>query len=317
MPRYAVIDVGTNSDLLLIAEPTGSSWDFLLDVTAITRMGQGLTQTGQIGDEALQRNVDCLRRYRKLCDDHHVEQIAAVGTSALRDARNSQEVLARIADESGIHIEIIDGETEARLSYLAVRHDSGLELPGEGMVGVIDIGGGSAQLNLGRKTLEAAKSANVGAVRMTETYLKSDPVSEDDYHSMAERIHAEVTELISRVTSLEGLPSSLALAGVGGTLVNLAYVNRGGGDFSKVHGTGLSLQEIEAQIQQYRELDLDHRRQIPGLEPARADVILAGATIAREILRCLRQTSLRVSTRGLRYGLLYERFGAHAPIGKD
>lgn len=311
MSRYAVIDVGTNSVLLLIAEPDEAGWDVIVDTTTITRMGEGLSRTGSIGDDPLRRNVECLTRYRQLCDEHAVSEIAAVGTSALRDAKNSQEVLEEIGKATGIRIEIIDGETEAELSYLAVRSDASLQLPETGRVAVIDIGGGSAELILGQERLEFAESVNIGAVRMTEQFLRSDPPTDEEVAAMRNRIREGLHDLFSNLQERVDIASCpLAVAGVGGTMVNLGHVQQGGGDFRKAHGSRLQLEQVRSLIQRFCSVNLEHRREIPGLEPARADVIIAGAVILEELLSHLHQTAVQVSIRGLRYGLLYQRFGS-------
>ncbi len=178
--RLAFIDIGTNTILCLIAELTDDgSFSVLDDLAEITRLGQGVHQTGLIGPEAENRSLKVLRRYGERCQRLNVEKIVAVGTSALREARNSAAVRARFKEELGFEVRVLSGDEEALYSFLAVQH--GLPLDGRELL-VIDVGGGSTELIRGNAAgIAQAVSLNIGSVRLTERFLHSDPVRKEEY----------------------------------------------------------------------------------------------------------------------------------------
>lgn len=300
--RFASIDIGTNSVKLAIAERgDGGSFDALLDISTVTRLGEGI-HAQRLREAAIRRTLDKLGEYVEACRANSVEAIAAVGTSALRDAANRDEFVARTA-EFGLEIEAISGDEEARLSFLAVSLDP-LWRDSPKLL-VIDIGGGSTEIILGdRDGIEGRVSLALGAVRLTESALHSDPPTV-----------AEITNATRQAQeSLKGLaaPSANYVAvGVGGTLANMAAVRRHleRPDGELIHGTLLHTEDIEKQIAHYGSVSLEERRQIVGLNPARADIILGGAIVLRETLAAIGRSAISVSSRGLRWGLMYDRFG--------
>jgi exopolyphosphatase/guanosine-5'-triphosphate,3'-diphosphate pyrophosphatase len=197
---------------------------------------------------------------------------------------------------------VITGEEEARLGYLAVK--TGLGLSGDRLA-IFDSGGGSTQFTLGGgTTLEAQFSLNVGAVRLTEQFHLQGPVSPEQLRQVMDALAAEFSRL-------GDWPPPDVLVGIGGTVTNLAAVKLGLTAYrpEAVQGTALEQTEVERQIGLYQGRDAAARRQIAGLDPRRADVILAGACVVRMIMTKLHQRCLTVSDRGLRHGLLVERFG--------
>jgi exopolyphosphatase/guanosine-5'-triphosphate,3'-diphosphate pyrophosphatase len=228
--------------------------------------------------------------------------VAAVGTAGLRIAGNGTEVVAAIRSRTGLAIEVISGEEEGRLAYLAARVGLGL---GAGSLVVFDSGGGSSQFTFGEGTHVADQfSVNVGGVEYTERFGLSAAVSEA---VLAEAVRAISADLVS----IESRGSPDALVGMGGTLTNIAAVHHEltTYDADVVQGTVLDRSELDRQIELYRSLDANGRRSIVGLQPKRADVILAGALIVRSVMDKLHQKALTVSDRGLRHGLIAERFG--------
>ncbi len=220
----------------------------------------------------------------------------------LRTAANSRAFLELVKDRCGVAIEVISGEEEARLAYLAVRSGIGLA---DGALVIFDSGGGSSQFTFGHgNQIDRQFSVNVGAVRYTERFGLDQAVSPDVLQQAQGAIAADLH-------SLDGARAPDALVGMGGAVTNIAAVMHGLSTYvpDVIQGSVIARAEIERQIEQYRKLPTESRRQVVGLQPKRAEVILAGLCIVRTILDKLNCSSLTVSDRGLRHGLLLERFG--------
>ncbi len=303
--RSAFIDVGTNAVLCLIADlrETGR-FRVLDDLAEVAGLGRGVDQTGVIGAAGEQRCLETLERYRDHCRNLGVDEIIAVGTSALRDAGNSAEVRQRLQERLGFDIRVISGSEEAAYSFTAVQR--GLSLSGEFLV--IDIGGGSTEFIRGNAAgMAEAVSVDVGSVRLTERFLHSDPVCTDEVNAMTRTIEQELASLQARSKMPD---EALTLVGIAGTFTTLAAVEKQLEHYnhSEVHGSSLSLTELRRQIGLFRDKTLAERKQIVGLEPKRADVIFAGAClIEQQIMKVFRTDNVIVSDQGVRYGLLYER----------
>ncbi|MGE5218060.1 MAG: Ppx/GppA family phosphatase [Chloroflexota bacterium] len=302
--RSAFIDVGTNTILCLIAEirDTGR-FRVLDDLAEITRLGQGVDQTHRISPEGEQRSLAVLRRYRDECENLGVEKIVAVGTSALRDAANSAEVRARICAELGIDIRVISGADEAAYAFLAVQR--GLPLAGQEIL-VIDIGGGSTELIRGNeKGIGRAVSVDLGSVRLTERFLHSDPVKPDEVAQM----HAAIDRELARLADEDMAPQvALTLIGIAGTFTTLAAMEKRLARYAhgEVHGSVLTMQQARRQLDRLKRRTIAERRRMVGLEPLRADVIFAGASLIERIMTFYRAERVIVSDQGVRYGLLHE-----------
>jgi exopolyphosphatase/guanosine-5'-triphosphate,3'-diphosphate pyrophosphatase len=246
--------------------------------------------------------VEAIRAMVAEAHELGAEAIAAVATAGVRMASNGPEFVQAVQAAAGVDLEVISSDDEARLAYVAAT--SALPAAG-GLLAVFDTGGGSSQFTFG--TLERpgeSFSVNVGAARLTEQ-LGLDGVV-DDATLAAARI-----AIAAELSALDGRPPPDAVIGLGGANTNLAAVSHGLAvyDPAVVHGTVLTREEVERQIELYRTLPADERRTIVGLQPDRAPVILAGALIVRTVLGQLGALSLTVSDRGLRHGVLAERFG--------
>lgn len=301
--RYAIIDVGTNSVKFHIAERESEGvWRRVLDRSDITRLGEGLEEHGEIVPAALDRTSVAIRGMVDEARSNGVRAIAAVGTAGLRIARNREAVLAALRDATGIAVEVISGEEEARLAYLAVVAWLGL---GTDSAVVFDTGGGSSQFTFGRGTeVDERFSVDVGAVRFTERFGLANAVPPEVVRDALAAIAADLGRLDDR-------PKPRALVGMGGAVTNITAVMHGLATYDPdvVQGSVLQRDEIDRQIALYASRDADARRTIAGLQPKRAEVILAGACIVRSIMEKLGATSMTVSDRGLRHGVLIERFG--------
>jgi exopolyphosphatase / guanosine-5'-triphosphate,3'-diphosphate pyrophosphatase len=216
--------------------------------------------------------------------------------------QNRDDVAAVIQSRTGLTVEVIEGEEEGRLAYLAVRAELGV---GEGSLAVFDTGGGSTQFTFGQGDhVDEHFSVNVGAVRYTERFGLAGAVTPEVLGDALAAISADLSRI-------DGRPPPDALVGMGGAVTNLTAVKLGLATYDPdaVQGAVLDRAEIDRQIEHYRSRDAEARRATVGLQPKRADVILAGACIVRTVMEKLGQQSLTVSDRGLRHGLLIDRFG--------
>ena len=302
--RYAVIDAGTNSIKFHIAEQgLGGKWRTVVDRAEMTRLGEGLTQQGVIIDAALERTTAAIAGMVDEAKRHVVRAIAAVGTAGLRIASNGSAVVAAIQARTGVHIEVISGEEEGRLAYVAAKAGLGLN---HGSLVVFDTGGGSSQFTFGHDaSVDERFSVDVGAVRYTERYRLDGAVSPEVLREAMAAIAADLSRI-------DGRPVPDALVAMGGAVTNITAVMHSLATYDPavVQGSVIDRAEIDRQIELYRSRDADARRSIVGLQPKRAEVILAGACIVRTVMEKLGKQSFAVSDRGLRHGVLTERFGA-------
>jgi exopolyphosphatase / guanosine-5'-triphosphate,3'-diphosphate pyrophosphatase len=303
MPVYSVIDIGTNSVKFHIGERLADgSWRTVLDRAEVTRLGEGLREGGEFTPGAIGRTVAAVAGMADEARRHEAAAIVAVGTMGMRVARNSDGFIAAVREKCGVDVEIIPGDEEGRLAYLAVVSGVGL-VPGN--IVVFDTGGGSTQFTIGRGTVVDQRfSLNLGAVRLTEQFRLDGPVGPDDLTRVLETISGELSRL-------DGVPRPQVLVGMGGAITNMTAVMLGltRYDPDAVQGSILSRAAVDRQIELYRTHDVEQRREIVGLQPKRADVILAGACVVHTVMDKLGMDSLTVSDRGLRHGVLLERFG--------
>jgi exopolyphosphatase/guanosine-5'-triphosphate,3'-diphosphate pyrophosphatase len=300
--RYAAIDVGTNSVKLNVGERLDDGeWRTVVDRSEMTRLGEGIHETGRLGEEAVRRTVDAIAELAEEARRAGAEEIAVVGTAGLRQAANSDEFLDAVRERAGVLVEVIAGDEEARLSFLAAA--DALHL-GTGRLGVFETGGGSSQFTFGEDgRVQERFSLDLGAVPVTERFGLDRAVDEQTVAAAREAI-------ASQLGPLEGRPPLDVLVGIGGAITNLAGVQLGLDRYEpgRVRGLELGAAEVDRQIELYRTRDAEERRGIRGLQPKRAEVILAGACIVRTVLAKLGRDSLTVSDQGLRHGVLLERF---------
>ena len=300
--KYAVIDIGTNSVKFHLGEVQADGTARTVeDRAAVTRLGEGLDEHHRLSGAAMTRTADAVTAMFDDARGHDVRGIVVVGTAGLRSAENRDAFDELLKQRTGVTVEIISGEQEGRLAYVAAI--SALPLA-RGQLVVFDSGGGSTQFTFGRSAdVDERFSVDIGAVRMTERFGLEHAVSDD---ALATALDGVATEL----HRLDGRATPDAIIGMGGTLTNLAAVYHELAEYDPdiVHGTVLDGSEIDRQIERYRTLDADARRKIVGLQPNRAAVILGGALIVRTILTKLGRDSVTVTDRGVRHGLFIERF---------
>jgi exopolyphosphatase/guanosine-5'-triphosphate,3'-diphosphate pyrophosphatase len=300
LKRVASIDIGTNTILLLIAKLEGKKIYPLFEMETVARLGEDVQKNGILLIEAMDRGLQTLAQYLKRCQEFEVQKIFAAGTSALREAKNAEDFLKLAKEKLNLSIDVISGEEEARLSFLAVAEDLQEK---EKPIFVVDIGGGSTEFILGKgDQIKQWISLPIGSVRFTEQFLHSDPIREEEWEKMEKNIREH---LVNIPHSQE--PSSMVA--VGGTATTLASVEQGLEDFivKKIHHFILKKEALKNQILLYRSKTIEERKKIPGLPIARADVILAGAAILYMAMEELHCPSVLISCHGVRYGLLYKK----------
>ncbi|MCC6729724.1 MAG: Ppx/GppA family phosphatase [Chthonomonadales bacterium] len=298
----AAIDIGSNTVKLLIAERRPEGWLALVERSWRTRLGERIGG-GRLSRRSVRRTLAVLEEAAALCRAAGALGPAAVATSAVRDAANADALIAP-ARRLGVEIQPIAGEEEARLSFEAVRRDA-LWRDELGLL-VVDIGGGSTEVIWAMPANDEPHrvSLALGAVRLTEAALHSDPPAAQEV-ARAEAMVADTTR------TLAGAPG-LAAVGVGGTFVNMAgmaaEVPRE--EHATLHGAELAPGQVDQQVRDLAAKTVAERERIVGLDPSRADIILGGALIVRGLMRRLDLPRLAVSCRGLRWGVLYDRWGA-------
>jgi len=300
MKRVASIDIGTNTILLLIAEVDEGGLKPLFEMETVVRLGEGLQKNGVLLEGAMMRGVQTLSQYLRRCQTMGAQKVFAVGTSALREAKNSGDFLNRIKGKLDLSIEIISGEEEAQLSFLAVTKDL-KEM--KKSVFVIDVGGGSTEFILGKgNRITEWVSLPMGSVRFTEQFLRSDPVQEGEWNKM----ETGIGELLK---SLPYFQEPFSMVAVGGTATTLASVEQGLEKFSveKIHHFVLKREALRNQLILYRANTIAGRKEMKGLSPARADVILAGGAILYQAMEKINCPSVLINCHGIRYGLLYKK----------
>jgi exopolyphosphatase/guanosine-5'-triphosphate,3'-diphosphate pyrophosphatase len=299
------IDLGTNTCLMLVVDPaTGGEGvgRVLADYSTIVRLGQDVDRTGLLHPDAIERTLACLRDYADKLRSHggKPEATMCVSTASARDARNGAEFFERVKRETGFGFQVISGEEEGRLTFLGALLP---DLRPERSV-VIDIGGGSTELiALGRDGKTTGPSLQMGSVRFTERFLKSDPVTDDEFWACQD----EADRLFESLRSWRsGLAADARLVGVAGTVTTLAawHLELGAFDARRIDEVTLTRGDVHRMVEELKWRTVEERRGLTGIESKRADVLLAGALILWRAMEVLGFADLRVSTRGLRYGVL-------------
>jgi len=285
--RVGVVDLGTNSTRLLVADVDGTHVEEVSRRTNITRLGEGVDERRKLLPLPVARVRNVLSDYRRELEQLGAERVLAIGTSALRDADNGEAFLGEVEWSYGFATRLLSGDEEAELTRRGV--SNGRVLPDETLV--LDVGGGSTELT----TAAERTSLDVGCVRLTERHLHSDPPTAEELRAAAAAVRAALPDIEPQEA-----------IGVGGTLPTLAALELGAYDRDAVHGHRLSRVEVERQLERLASLPLAQRREVPGLEPERAPVIVGGVVIVREVLDRYDLDGIEVSERELLHGAALE-----------
>jgi exopolyphosphatase/guanosine-5'-triphosphate,3'-diphosphate pyrophosphatase len=300
--RVAAIDLGTNTTRLLIAEVNAERVEEISRRTTITRLGEGVDGRRRLLPLPIARVRNVLADYRRELESLGAERTLAAATSAVRDAENGEAFLGEIEWSYGFTTRLLTGEEEAELILRGVGEAGHDAL-------VVDIGGGSTEL-VGAGT---RISTELGSVRLTERFLPSDPPTEDELDALGAATRSVLAEQVP-----ETLTARRAI-GVAGTITSLAALDLGLVEYDRdrVHGHRLGDNAVKAQLERLAALPLAERRRVPGLEPERAPVIVAGAVVLREIMRHFGLASIEASERDILYGIALEAAALPEPVEGD
>jgi len=298
--RLASIDIGTNSVKLLIADfQNGNINNVLIERPIITRLGQGVNETGELTTEAMSRTLKVLGDFKAECESLGVQKIVAVATSAMRDASNRDIFLQDFADQIGVSLQIASGDEEAELTFIGTCSDPALRSK---KLLLVDVGGGSSEFISGENgIIENRFSINTGCVRLTEEFLRSDPVDSLELQKAFQKLIPLLYGHLSKIYM-----EDRELVGVGGTITTLAAIHQELDEYNSnsIQGYVLQKEDIVRLLTYLKRMTLEERRKVKGLPPQRADVIVAGAAIFSTIMEILKSREIIISTRGLRYGAL-------------
>jgi exopolyphosphatase / guanosine-5'-triphosphate,3'-diphosphate pyrophosphatase len=299
--RVAVVDVGTNSTRLLIAEVEAGSIREIERRTRVTRLGEGVDANGRLSDEAIQRVVETCADYREEIDRNSPERTVAVLTSAVRDADNGEEFERLLHERFGFDAATIPGEREARLTFIGAVTGRDHSNP----LLVLDIGGGSTEFVVGSgENVAFHVSTQVGAVRHSERFLRSDPPTEDELV----RAEAEIRGEILAAVPAEVRRAVVDGVAVAGTPTSFAAIDQRlvPYDPARVEGYRLSLARAKQILAELAALPLESRRGVPGLEPERAPTIVAGGLVLVEAMKAFGLDPIEISEHDLLHGMALE-----------
>jgi exopolyphosphatase / guanosine-5'-triphosphate,3'-diphosphate pyrophosphatase len=300
--RIAAIDIGSNSVRQIVADVSADGGITVVDeMKAAPRLGADLDDTGMLGTQSMERAAEAIGRMATLARQLGAERIEAVATSAVRDAANAEQFVARVRQEAGLTVRVIDGADEARLSYLSALAHFDL---GVGRTVVMDIGGGSLELALAADgVLDDLVSLPFGALRLTERHLRNGATPK-----AVRRLRRDVRDSLREVLPRSNWRGAQVI-GSGGTFTNLASIylaRRGMLAARNVHATVVPREDVEHILDTLAAMSPDERRSVPGLNPERSDIIVAGLAVAAEVLGRVESRDLHVSRYGIREGLLLE-----------
>jgi exopolyphosphatase/guanosine-5'-triphosphate,3'-diphosphate pyrophosphatase len=299
--RLAAIDIGTNSIRSIVIQfDSAEKYKILDDEKVTVRLGEGLAQTGSISLAAWERALEALSRQKKIIDGYGVRSIEAVATSAVRKAANGADFIGAIRSRVGLEVEIISGEEEAELAALSAFHN--FDLDGVRHL-IFDIGGGSLELITALGThIEDIRSLELGAVFLTDNFLKSDPVNPDEH----QKLRKHIRKVLKNPFAAQERSAMQCLVGSGGTITSIAAMVMAGRRerYDSVHGYELLRSEVVHLLAMLLRKSDKERRSLPGLSPDRSDIIIAGVTVVDELMEFFQANLLRVNERGIREGLI-------------
>ena len=293
MSTVAIVDIGSNSIRLLIAEKTDDNEITELDRQAhVTRLGQGVDTSNTLADEAIERTYTVLADYAQRIDAHDCDTRIAVLTSAVRDSDNGQEFAQTIERRYGLTPHVLKGDEEARLTYLGATSERDPDDTTPTLV--LDIGGGSTELIVGAgPEVRFRVSTQAGVVRQTERHLPDDPPTEAEMDALAQDVRGILADSVPEELRT-AVKRGIAVAGTATSLAAIAQ-QLDPYDPEKVHGYEVSTAECERILGELSEMTLDQRREVPGLHPDRAPTIIAGVLIFEEVVQLFGLTEIEVS----------------------
>ena len=300
--KIGAIDIGTNSMRLLVAEYIDGKLYNREKFVNTTRIGQGVDSEGYISEEAIERNIKALKEFSDIANEKGCEYIYCIGTSALRDSKNGNEFINLAKAETNVEVDIISGEEESNLGFIGVLQG----LDDTNNILVLDIGGGSTEFILGDESgIKYAKSENVGALRMTEKFLATDPICENEFEDMSNFIEETISDTINILKE----KNIRQIVGIGGTITSVSAINQELETYSmeKIHGSKVNEKELDNILQNLKKMTLNDKKNIKGLQPKRADIITAGVRILNIIMKKLEKENIIVSEYDNLEGLICQK----------
>jgi exopolyphosphatase/guanosine-5'-triphosphate,3'-diphosphate pyrophosphatase len=299
MTAVAALDMGTNSTRILVAEPRDGRLAVLERHNTITRLGQGVSASGRLADEAVERTVACLRSYRELLDRHGVDRVRIAATSAARDAANRDALFDAAEAVIGVRPELLTGDEEGRLAFTGATRELD---PALGPFLVVDIGGGSTEFIVGTEAVEGVMSVDVGCVRLTEKFIEHDPPRPEELTACISLTDAYIEDV---VRELPAVAEARTLVGLAGTVTTVAAVEIGLAtyDRDRIHHFHLTREAAEDVFRTLATESRADRVHNPGLEEARADVIVGGCCVLVALFRRLGFDEMLVSESDILDGL--------------
>ena len=302
--KIGAIDIGTNSMRLLIADYNDNKIENRKKYINTTRIGQGVDQDGYITNEALERNLKALKEFSDKCNEEKCEKVYCMGTSALRDSKNGQDFINEAKKLTNIDVKIICGEEESNLGFMGVLE--GTEGDKKEDILVIDIGGGSTEFVVGNEEgIKFCKSENVGALRMTEKFITTDPISDEEFSSMTNFIEDTISSTINKIETM----NISKLVGIGGAITSLSAMNQQLEVYSmeKVHNSVVTKKDLEKILQNLKIMTLNDKKALKGLQPKRADIITAGVKILHIVMEKLEIEKIMISEYDNLEGLMCQK----------
>lgn len=305
----AAIDIGTNSIHMVVVQinPELPAFEIIDTEKSTVRLGERDPETGALTEAAMQRSMDSLHRCIEIAKARNVEQMIAAATSAVREAPNGDEFIQRVEEKLELTIDIIAGEEEARRIYLGVL--SGMEFDGNPHV-IIDIGGGSTELILGDgKKARSLSSTKVGAVRLSELFVKHDPIAKHEFIQMRAYVRGMLEKPIEKLRSHlkpDELPQLIGTSGTIESLLKVSACEAMGTCPTSLHGYELTIEQLRALVERFAKLTYDKRCLVSGMSERRAEIILSGAVVLLEAMELLKLNSLKTCERSLREGMIVD-----------
>jgi exopolyphosphatase / guanosine-5'-triphosphate,3'-diphosphate pyrophosphatase len=302
--RIAAIDIGTNSvHMIVVFVRPDLSFEVIDREKTMVRLGAGGLDGRALTPEAMSAALQALSKFKRLAESHRVDEILAAATSATREAENGGEFLAQIERQTGIRPRVISGTEEARLIHQAAVY--GVDV-GSGRAVVVDIGGGSVEITLGTAaTIQLARSFKIGVIRLTERFVKSDPLSGRDERKLAKYVGGQIDRHCEQITAV-GFDRVIGTSGTILSLGAVAATAARGAPPSEIRNLRISAKQIRRLRKEVAELDLEERLAMPGLDPRRADLVVAGAVLLDTILRRIGAEELTLCDLALREGLVID-----------
>ena len=298
--RVAAIDCGTNSIRLLIADIDGSNFREVVRDMEIVRLGQGVDETGQFHPDAIARTLAAVDKFAAVIAKRGVEKIRFCATSATRDATNRHLFIDGVRDRLGIELEVISGDEEAALSFAGAIKDLD---PSNGPFLVVDIGGGSTEFVFGTSTVEAARSVNIGCVRMTERHFANDPVTTEQI----ELVRTDIQAAIAQAAAVVPITKAKTLVAVAGTATTVAAAALELPEYDRytIHLSRISAQQTHDAAVMFATSTREQRLSLGYMHPGRVDVIAAGSLVLSEIMKATGATEFVASESDILDGMAF------------